>query len=258
MGHWTENFFCENPELFVQELREKEKTAQTEVDQILTLIYDKFGVSPDTVLDVGSGLGRHVIQFAEAGVQGTGIDISDAYLEEAKGNAEHAGVDGLVTFLNHDMRDLMSLDHRHDLVVSLYNSFGYYDTATNRDILEDIQNQLTTGGTFVIQISNKDALLYEFTSNSVRDTEFGTVVEQLDFDAETSRLTITRDVLRGDHGSLEYEGRAEYNIRLYSPAEIVAELRRAGFENISIHSNLAGDDVSLDYGMMVAVAQAGN
>lgn len=258
MSHWTDELFRENSDLFVQELREKETTAQAEVDQILTLIRNKYDTSPDTVLDVGSGLGRHTIKFAEAGVSATGIDISEAYLEEARANAEQAGTDSPVSFQNHDMRNLASLDHCYDLIVSLYNSFGYYDTATNREILNDIRNQLTEDGAFVIQISNKDALLKEFTSSSIRDGEFGTVVEQLDFDTETSRLTITRDVLRGDQGSLEYEGRTEYKIRLYSPAEIVVELRRVGFEDVSVYSNLTGDNVSLDYGSMVAVARTGD
>jgi SAM-dependent methyltransferase len=258
MAHWTEDLFCENPELFIEELREKESVAETEVEQILELVRDEYGESPDSVLDVGCGLGRHVIQFAEAGLRGTGIDISDGYLEEARENAERAGVEDRTKFRNRDMRNLDSLDGDYDLGVSLYNSFGYYDAETNRRILGDIRDHLSENGTLVIQISNKDALLYEFTSSSIRDGEFGTVVEQLDFDTETSQLTIARDVLRGERPDLEYQGQTEYSIRLYSPAELVDELRRAGFEDPAIYSTLDGDDVALDYGQMVAVAQAGD
>ena len=56
------------------------------------------------LLDLACGTGRHAVEFARQGWDVTGVDYSDDLLDEARGNAERAGVH--VRLLAQDMREL--------------------------------------------------------------------------------------------------------------------------------------------------------
>lgn len=255
MTHWTEEFFVTNSHLFVEELRAKDDLTSGEVAALRRLLSETYDHDPSTVLDVGCGLGRHCIEFASDGLDVTGIDISQDYLTEARERAAAAGVADHTTFRELDMRNLTSLDGTFDLVVCLYNTLGYFDDETNVDVLRGMQQRLTESGVCVVQLTNKDAMLSNFQSQSIRERDFGTIVEQLAFDTQTSRMTITRDVLRTDVSPPEYEGRAEYSTRVYSPPELQRLFEDAGFADVTLFGNYDGDSPSLDTGMLVALAR---
>jgi SAM-dependent methyltransferase len=72
----------------------------------------------DTVYDLGCGDGRIVITAAkEFGAHAVGVDINPERIEEARANAEHAGVTEKVKFIQ---RDLFKAEIRPATVVTLY------------------------------------------------------------------------------------------------------------------------------------------
>jgi SAM-dependent methyltransferase len=72
----------------------------------------------DIVYDLGCGDGRIVIAAAkEYGAHGVGIDINPARIQEAKENAEKAGVANLVRF---EEKDLFDADIHEATVVTLF------------------------------------------------------------------------------------------------------------------------------------------
>lgn len=255
MSHWTEEFFVDNGELFVQELEEKGDRATQEVEKLLSLLRDTFGHDPSSVLDVGCGLGRHCREFASTERTVTGIDISPEYLAQARKRATEGGFNDRIDLYELDMRELDSLNEEFDLVVCLYNTFGYFEDETNVDILQKIRDQLTDDGMCVIQTMNKDAMLTSITTEHVRELESSLVVEQSDFDSTTSRVTITRDVLRGDPPELTYDGRATYTIRLYSPPELKRAFADAGFTDVALFGDYDGNSLSTERGHMIALAR---
>lgn len=225
------------------------------MEKLLSLLRDAFDHDPSSVLDVGCGLGRHCREFAATERTVTGIDISPEYLARARKRATEAGFDGRIDFHELDMRDLDSLNEEFDLVVSLYNTFGYFEDETNVGILQQMRTQLTDDGVCVIQTMNKDAMLTSIASEHVRELESSLVVEQSDFDSATSRVTITRDVLRGDPPELEYDGRATYTVRLYSPPELKRALGDAGFTDVALFGNYDGESLSTERGHVIALAR---
>ena len=76
-------------------------------------------VSPnDVVYDLGCGDGRIVIAAARIfGARGVGIDIDPVRVEEARANANRAGVEHLVTFA---LQDALKTDVSEATVVALY------------------------------------------------------------------------------------------------------------------------------------------
>lgn len=115
----------------------KEEESQIEVDNIVR----RTGVAPPAeVLDLACGTGRHSLVFAARGFAVTGLDYSAPFLREGRRNARKAGL--RVRFVQGDMKDLGAhfADGRFDLVVALFNSFGYFtrrsdDTTMLRAVL---------------------------------------------------------------------------------------------------------------------------
>jgi hypothetical protein len=91
----------------------------TTPDHVVTAMLKLAGVgSSDTVYDLGCGDGRIVISAAkEFGARGTGIDNSPARIEEARANAQKAGVEALVKF---EVNDFFDADIHNATVVMLY------------------------------------------------------------------------------------------------------------------------------------------
>jgi cyclopropane fatty-acyl-phospholipid synthase-like methyltransferase len=72
----------------------------------------------DIVFDLGCGDGRIVIAAAkDYGAHGVGIDINPQHVQEAKENAQKAGVEKLVRF---EENDLFDADLREASVVALF------------------------------------------------------------------------------------------------------------------------------------------
>jgi len=90
-------------------------TSMNVVDSMLELA----GVTNDDVVyDLGSGDGRIVIRAAEKyGARGVGIEIDEELVEEARQNADSAGVADRVTFRQGDLFDA---DIGEATVVTLY------------------------------------------------------------------------------------------------------------------------------------------
>jgi len=85
------------------------------VEQMLSMA--KVGKN-DILYDLGSGDGRIPITAAQKfGTRGVGIDINPERIQEAKGNAQKAGVTDLVEFRN---EDLFQADFSKATVVTLY------------------------------------------------------------------------------------------------------------------------------------------
>lgn len=92
-----------------------EPSPQPVVQAMLDLAQVKEG---DIVFDLGSGDGRIPIMAArDYGARAVGIDIDPELVALAKRNAQEAGVQGRVTFLN---EDLFESDFRDATVVTLF------------------------------------------------------------------------------------------------------------------------------------------
>ncbi|MCI0438732.1 MAG: methyltransferase domain-containing protein [Chloroflexi bacterium] len=102
------------------------------------------------LLDLCCGEGRHSELLAEAGYEVTGVDFSDYALGKAK-----ASSDGRASYLKMDMRELEKLPGSFDAVISLWQSFGYFDEAQNADVLRQITAKLKPLGRLILDIYHR-------------------------------------------------------------------------------------------------------
>ena len=87
---------------------------------LVNAMLDAAGVGPnDVVYDLGCGDGRIVINAAQRGARGVGVDIDPDLIRQAQRLAERAGVADRVTFA---VQDLFQTDFSPATVVALYLS----------------------------------------------------------------------------------------------------------------------------------------
>jgi len=166
------------------------------------------------VLDLCCGPGRHARVLARRGYRVTGVDANPAALAAAK----HAS-DATITYLEHDMRRMAELSGTFDAIICLWQSFGYFDAATNADILRQIDQKLRPGGRLVLDIYHRGFFeRNQGTRHFERDGRKISETKLMDGD----RLTVTLDYGSDLPPDI-------YAWQLFTPDAIAALARESGF-----------------------------
>ncbi len=111
----------------------------------------------DEVLDVACGTGNATVPAAERGAKVTGLDITPELLEDAKRNADAAGVE--LTLLEGDAEDLPFGDASFDVVVS---TFGCMFAPRHEVAAAEIARVLRPGGRIGIAAWTPDGGIGQF------------------------------------------------------------------------------------------------
>ncbi len=92
------------------------------------------------VLDLGCGQGRHALELAKRTYQVTGLDRYEGVISEAKRLAREARQD--IIYVVGDMLRLDGLPGEFDAVISMWQSFCFFDEETNAALLRQIHHKL--------------------------------------------------------------------------------------------------------------------
>jgi len=196
-------------------------------------VQDSLGFAPGAeILDLACGFGRHTVELASRGYTMTGLDISRVLLQRALDESRRRSLS--IRFIHGDMRDV-GFTGAFDAVINLHTSFGYFDDRTNVEILQHIFRALRPGGRFVVEVLNRDWAVQNVPYGIWWDTDSLLLMEEVKFDAPTSRLRVQRTVV------LESQEPWEQNmsIRLYSPHELQGLLAMVGFSVLEFSGDLA-------------------
>lgn len=106
------------------------------------------------ILDLGCGQGRHALELVRRTYQVTGLDRDEAAITLAKRRAREAK-QGIVYVVG-DMLRLDELPGEFDAVISMWQSFCFFDEETNAALLRQIHHKLSSKGRFIIDLFNRD------------------------------------------------------------------------------------------------------
>jgi SAM-dependent methyltransferase len=222
----------------------KFEAAAGEVDRVLALS----GVTEGAVLDLCCGPGRHSLPLAQKGFAVTGVDRSPFLL--AKARERMAGE--RVELIEADMREFVR-ERAFDLALSLFTSFGYFDTrGEDLAVLRNIRTSLKAGGTFVIDVISKEYLASRFCATHWDEWESGEIyVQHYDALPGWDRLRLRWLLISGDRAQ-----RFEFTHQIYSGHEMMALLEQAGFQDIQLFGSLDGTPYDSTATRLVALARA--
>lgn len=198
------------------------------------------GLEPgDTVFDQCCGIGRLSLPLAAMGIHVVGVDQAASYTERAQALADEAGLP--CRFFAADAFEFVAPEPC-DAAFNWFTSFGYHhDDAVNRRMLERAFESLRPGGWFALEYFSVPRVLREFRACHLdrfqRDgSELWLIQEpKLDFAAGMIRCDWT--FMRPDQS---HEVRRVEN-RAFMPAELLALLGAAGFEELSLYGSIEGE-----------------
>jgi SAM-dependent methyltransferase len=218
--------------------------APGEVERVLALS----GVTSGHVLDLCCGPARHSLILARKGFAVTGVDRSPFLLGKARDLTAGAGVE----LVEADMRDFVR-PGAFDLALSLFTSFGYFDTrAEDLAVLRNVRASLKPGGVFVIDVTSKEYVVSQSCATHWEQWPSGEIhVHHYGVFPGWGRLRIRWLLIEGERAQ-----RFEFEQNLYSGQELAALLERAGFADIQLFGSLDGAPYDAAATRLVARATA--
>jgi len=203
------------------------------------------------VLDVACGHGRHAIELAKRGYQVTGIDFSPRFIKMAIESSNSNGISN-AEFLVGDMRQTHFVN-RFDAAFSYFTSFGYFSDLENNRVLETVAKALVNGGKFLLETVNRDWTIHKVENQPRRWDEIDPgffLLEDISFNAHTSRIHTKRIIFdRGERRSVEYD------IKLYTHAELEDMLEDAGFKVVATYGNKDSSPYAVSSPRMIIVSK---
>ena len=170
-------------EIWSLDIKEQSWTEDT-VKQVDFLI-KKLGLTGDEkILDLACGFGRHSLELARRGFQVVGVDITRAYVEDARKQAEKENLSA--TFLHRDIRDV-EFEEEFDVVLNMADgAIGYLENDTeNMKIFDVIAKALCHGGKHVMDIMSADYADTHFPCNLWDAGEIGITLSKFEWDRKS-------------------------------------------------------------------------
>jgi SAM-dependent methyltransferase len=164
------------------------------------------------VLDVCCGMGRHARALVQRGYAVTGIERDAAAIARARELA------GGASYVEADVRDYAPRRGAYNLAILMSQSFGYFDAAANRELLERLAHGLRQGGRIILDLWNPE---FFATHAGERDFEVPSGIVREQRQVEKGRLVVHLDYPGGGADDFEWQ--------LFTPAEMRSLAEAAGF-----------------------------
>ncbi|WP_458397277.1 class I SAM-dependent DNA methyltransferase [Anaerotignum sp.] len=216
---------------------------QVEYDQWLNhihAIWEKFGLQPKTVIDLGCGTGSIALPLAKEGYDVIGVDLSPEMLTEADHKAMEEGVS--VRFACQDMTEL-ELGEEADCILSLCDSMNYLtEDGQLEDAFKSIAQHMKQESLFLFDLNTE----YKF-KDVLGQNVFGSAEEHAAYiwendydDEEKINEYYVSFFIENEDGLYERIEEFHYE-RAYSMEEIEEGLQAAGMELVEVYDGYSFD-----------------
>lgn len=204
---------------------------QLEAATAIETLFPEHSLAGRTVLDLACGAGRYLKVLHERGAEVVGLDLSEVLLAEAKRSGIAAPV------VRGDMRRLPFARGRFDLTVSMFTSFGYFDSPEAHAALA-AEIARVTRAIIVLDLPDRDSLRASLVPESERRLEDRTVVERRQVLEGPMRVVKTIEVSEPGGGGVAE--RYEERVHLFSRDEIAAMFDAVGFAIVDVMGDYSG------------------
>jgi SAM-dependent methyltransferase len=224
-GEWFEESFGE------RYLRLYAHRDQVEAETAIETLFPGHSLAGRKVLDLACGAGRYLRVLHERGADVVGLDLSAVLLAEAR----RLGI--AAPMVRGDMRHLPFRRGQFDLTVSMFTSFGYFNSLEAHAALA-VEIARVTRAIIVLDLPDRDSLCEGLVPRSERRLEDRTVVERREVLDEPRRVVKTIEI--SEPGSDGLAERYEERVQLFSRDEIAALFEPAGFAIVDVMGDYDG------------------
>ena len=220
----------------------------SEVEHVLA----RTGLTSGAVLDLCCGPGRHSLELARRGFDVTRVDITPAYLTDARQLAAAEGLNA--EFVEADVREFRR-PAAYDGAINMFSSFGYFeDLFDDRRVLANAAESLRPGGVLLVETLGKESVAANlrrrhWSEPAGRPGELFLLENRIV--GAWERIEMHWIVVHADGSRSD----ARLNIRLYSALELGSLLRDAGFSTVDVYGDLEGRPYGPGATLLVAVAR---
>jgi len=241
MSDWTRKLFVEHSDLFLKLLNERWSRTEEVVNGMLKVL-SGFGIASGNLLDLCCGNGRISIYMAKKGFKAVGVDISRAFLEDARKKAKEHKVSHDVTFLEGDVRNLKKVvgdvSQPFDIVVNAWTSIGYFSQDDDINMFKQARELSRKDAVLIIaETMHSDFLAVKFTPTGYQEVGDTVLLESRKYDPTTSQLTAAWTFYNKRGENLKFIDRIELENHVYSQSELSSVLRKAGWEPVAFYGS---------------------
>ncbi len=185
----------------------------------------------NSILDAGCGPGRISVELAIKGLDVTGVDIIQPYLDAASESAKDEGV--TLTLLNSDLRTFTT-EKKFDAAINMYTSFGYCETIDEDiKIIKNIFASVIDGGWFIMECLSRENAVKYFTEGEWFERAGKTVLTQFSVEGAWEGLKSKWILIDKNGNRIEHV----FVQRLYSAIELKRILIACGFNSCEIYGD---------------------
>ncbi len=218
---WYQQWFDENYLLLYRHRNMSDAQRQTR------LILETLDL-PDTVsiMDLCCGEGRYTVLLKDRGYRITGLDISETLIDSGRKKYPH---------LDLRLGDMREIPGTYDLILSLFTSFGYFDTdEENESVVKAVYNALNPGGVYWLDFLNAAQVENHLVPHSIMEPEPGITAEAT---RKIEKGRIIKDILFKKDGT---QKTYRESVRLFTRNQLEAMFHRAGFSPLHIFGDYDG------------------
>ncbi len=200
----------------------------------------------DRILDLCGGHGRHSLELCRRGYNScTVVDYSQTLLDIGGRNA--AAENRSVQFRQGDARHTDFTEAAFDHVLILGNSLGYItDTNADLDILKESKRLVKPQGWLLLDVSDGAAIDNKLHPQAWHEIGDDIVVCRRR-EVKEGRICARELVLSKQQGIIRDQ---TYCIRLYRADALAALVTRAGFTEVTVHTDVSAMNTLEDVGCM--------
>lgn len=149
-----------------------DKNYQKEVDYIDKFI-KKHANDANTILDLGCGTGKHLIELSKLGYSGIGIDQSQSMIDYANKNilSESSCIQEKISFQTANIQDFR-LNNTFDVITCLFHVINYQKTEDELYLaIKNVSNHLKKNGIFIFDFWYGPSVLRNGFETRVKEIE---------------------------------------------------------------------------------------
>ncbi len=199
------------------------------------------------VLDLACGNGRHAIVLSKLGFQVIGLDLSGHLLKEAKFSADRET--SSIPFVCADMRAIPFKNNSFDLILSMFTSFGYFDSdRENESVIFSAARLLKAGCLFVLDYLNPNWVKAQLKPETKRNVKGLKVIEKRRINTVTHRVEKDIYVEKGSE-IIHYRE----SVRLYEYDELSKMFNSSGLKIVKTFGDYSHISISSESPRMIFV-----